>query len=475
MYKKNRLNVLLAIFITTAFIMPITVFADNEKHVDNSINTESHTVFAEFATATTCGYCKYAHAALKTIYATGDYPFYYVSLVCDKNSEAYTRAKNDYNFYGYPTVFFDGGYKVNLGGGTNNEAQYRSSIDSCINRDVSNIYIDIAVAWLGGTEMKIDVSVNNNEISEYNGIIRVYITEIESSMGWKDTAGYLYTFPFLDYAFNEEISIPAEGIWSDSTTWDGASNGFPTITEDNIMIIAAVFNDEWHQGYAYPPSGNPFDAYYVDETAAAMTNVNHPPNKPDTPSGPTSGIVGVEYTYTSSTTDIDGDDVYYMWNWGDGPSSKWFGPYNSGDTTESSHTWDDEGIYDVRVKARDVYSESVWSSDPLTVHIGDVPIIKIGDITGGLFKINAVIKNIGSADATCVDWSIALDGGFILLGKETTGSIVCIPAGDEATISSGLILGFGKTVITVTADIPESFDTKDADARIFLFFIKINY
>jgi hypothetical protein len=32
------------------------------------------------------------------------------------------------------------------------------------------------------------------------------------------------------------------------------------------MVIAAVFNDEWNQGYSYPPSENPFDAYYVDDT-----------------------------------------------------------------------------------------------------------------------------------------------------------------------------------------------------------------
>ena len=126
----------------------------------------------------------------------------------------------------------------------------------------------------------------------------------------------------------------------------------------------------------------------------------------------------------------------------------------------------------MRVKARDGYgAESGWS-DPLEVSIGDVPIIKIGDISGGLFKISTVIKNIGSADATNVDWSIVLDGGFILLGKETTGSIVSIPAGDETEISSSLIFGFGKTVITVTTECTEgSSDTKTQDAFVFLFFI----
>jgi hypothetical protein len=84
-------------------------------------------------------------------------------------------------------------------------------------------------------------------------------------MGWLDTNGDLYTMAFLDWAFNEAVSIPSGGTWSKSMTWNGALAGFPSVTQDNTMVIAAVFNDEVHQGYSYPPSQNPFDAYYVDD------------------------------------------------------------------------------------------------------------------------------------------------------------------------------------------------------------------
>ena len=71
-----------------------------------------------------------------------------------------------------------------------------------------------------------------------------------------------------------------------------------------------------------------------------------------------------------------------------------------------------------------------------------------------------------------VNWSFSLDGGNILLGKETTGFILSLPAGDEKEISSRLILGFGKTVITATAECAEgSSDTKTRDAFVFLPFI----
>jgi len=89
-----------------------------------------------------------------------------------------------------------------------------------------------------------------------------------------------------------------------------------------------------------------------------------------------------------------------------------------------------------------------------------------------LFKVNAVIKNTGGVDALAVNWSIALDGGFILAGKETSGRIAGIFAGGEVAIRSDFIFGFGKTVITVSAETAGSSDTVEQDAFVLLFLIK---
>ena len=94
---------------------------------------------------------------------------------------------------------------------------------------------------------------------------------------------------------------------------------------------------------------------------------NHPPDKPDRPSGEMNGRVGKSYTYYSRTTDPDDDKVYYMFDWGDGTTSGWIGPFTSGSTVSASHVWTTWGTYDVRVKAKDVHgAESSWS-DPLPV------------------------------------------------------------------------------------------------------------
>ena len=208
------------------------------------------------------------------------------------------------------------------------------------------------------------------------------------------------------------------------------------------------------------------------DPAQRVRMATKPPETPERPNGPTEGIVDYNYTFSTSTTDPEGNQVYYKWNWGNSSVSEWIGPYNSGTTVFASHWWAEKGNYEVTVKAKDVHdAESNWSV-PTTIHIYDRPILKIGNITGGLFKVNAVIKNTGSVDAIGVNWSISLDGGFILAGKETLGRIAGVSAGGEVAISSGFIFGFGKTVITVSAETANSSDTVEQDAFVLLFFIK---
>jgi len=199
---------------------------------------------------------------------------------------------------------------------------------------------------------------------------------------------------------------------------------------------------------------------------------NRPPETPDAPDGPDEGVTGVEYTFTAVTSDPDGDQIYYMFDWEDGNDSGWVGPYNSGQTGNASHIWEAAGDFPVKVKAKDDYGESDWSPEH-TITIIAGPKLDISIITGGLFKVSAKIKNIGATAATDVQWSIKLEGGT-LIGKETEGTGLDIPAGGSETVTSNLILGFGPTVITATAEVPESSDTREQSGFVFLFFIKVN-
>jgi hypothetical protein len=107
-----------------------------------------------------------------------------------------------------------------------------------------------------------------------------------------------------------------------------------------------------------------------------------PPAQPTRPVGQTLGIWNIPYTYTSSTTDPNSDQIFYLFEWGDGTNTGWLGPYSSGTTGTGTHTWTVLGTYNVKVKARDVWGAgSVWS-EPLVVTITDNNPPNTPEITG---------------------------------------------------------------------------------------------
>ena len=275
-----------------------------------------------------------------------------------------------------------------------------------------------------------------------------------------------YTFVATD---PEEDDVYYEIDWGDGeiTNWIGPSAAGEEITrshswsENGSYEVIAKAKDFWNEGWWTDP---PF----------LVSIGNHAPWPPEQPSGPALGSIDIEYTYSTSTTDEEGDEIWYRWDWGDGTFIE-LGPYASGDTCYASHTWTSPDTYDVRVKAKDGLGESLWSDPPLQVSIV-ISAIRISEITGGLLKVNAVIENTGEWEATDVSWHINLVGGLIFIGSNSSGEISNIPVDGETTISSeGIIFGFGQTVVTVTAQAPDgSHDTYKRNALVLLFFVKIN-
>ena len=182
-----------------------------------------HTIFIEEATATWCPYCPLMAEALNNVYESDDYPFYFVALVADENQIAEERVINDYNLYGYPTAFFDGGYQV-LVGGYDDESYYRTRIERCGERDIYELNLSISVGWLGDGDLEIDIAITNLENNppekpSING----------PSTGQKDTE-YEYTFSTLD-PDGDDLYYYIE--WGDDKIeeWIG-----PYDTGENLMV-----------------------------------------------------------------------------------------------------------------------------------------------------------------------------------------------------------------------------------------------
>ena len=243
-----------------------------------------------------------------------------------------------------------------------------------------------------------------------------------------------------------------------STHWNGPwtdlGTGMGTTEFDlaNASMTSVQYLKIVDDGTGNPSEINPgCDIDAVENFAAA--GADQPPANPTQPQGPVAGAANVAYSYTTTTNDPESQQVYYQWSWGDSVSP-WLGPYTSGAVAEATHSWVAAGDYLVKVKAKDILgAESGWSNS-ITVHIETSPQIVVGEITGG-FGVTAKVNNTGAGVATNVNWSISLSGGFVLLGRETTGTITVIQPGFSPQIKTGFVFGIGKLSITVTADTAE--------------------
>jgi hypothetical protein len=158
---------------------------------------------------------------------------------------------------------------------------------------------------------------------------------------------------------------------------------------------------------------------------------SNPPVIPAAPSGPTHGVRDVEYLFSTSTIDPDGDQIFYMFSWDDGTSSQWLGPYSSGIPISTSHSWSEIGTYTVKVKAKDTNGATSDWSQPHEISIvlndaPDTPTIS-GPATGApgknyLFKVQTSDANgddvyyyIDWGDGTSTEWI-----GPFTSGEQTT-------------------------------------------------------
>jgi len=171
------------------------------------------------------------------------------------------------------------------------------------------------------------------------------------------------------------------GSYDWSPTNPGGSDSIIYELNKNIIINNQRVGDALYNSKLYCTTNFGWNSYleyldlytfnlYGDPSLVLQgVNVEGKPDKPTTPSGPSNGNSGEEYTYTTFTTDPDGDQIYYMWDWGDETFSEWLGPYGSGEECLESHIWNDVEDYNIKVKAKDTnHIQSPWS-DPLPVSI----------------------------------------------------------------------------------------------------------
>ena len=109
--------------------------------------------------------------------------------------------------------------------------------------------------------------LTKSDPEEYIGWLRIFVVEPVSR--WLDDQGNNYHYGFLDFALDSILILPDGSRSYTSFDWDASLSRFGDIMDSNIMVVATMFKTTPHQGYSFPPSYNPFTAYYCDAVAAA--------------------------------------------------------------------------------------------------------------------------------------------------------------------------------------------------------------
>ncbi|HUI40023.1 MAG TPA: PKD domain-containing protein [Methanothrix sp.] len=179
----------------------------------------------------------------------------------------------------------------------------------------------------------------------YSGVSYSYNTTARDS----DGDAVKYTFDWRDGSQSETGYIPSGSEGIASHIWSCAGSYRLRARATDIKGATSAWSDELE----------------------VNITTNHPPNTPSAPSGPTTGHVRSSYTYSASTSDPDGDNVKYTFDWGDKTQNE-TDFVKSGIAVNASHTWQKAGTYYVKVKAADGKVESAWSPT-LTVRISGTP------------------------------------------------------------------------------------------------------
>ncbi len=106
-----------------------------------------------------------------------------------------------------------------------------------------------------------------------------------------------------------------------------------------------------------------FGGFDEGVVSISINPVPDAPSKPSVDVSSYSAYEGETITFYVTATDNDGDKIRYGFDWnGDGSIDEWSGFFDSGEEMIIKHSWNEKGVYPVRVKAEDEQKyESEWS------------------------------------------------------------------------------------------------------------------
>ncbi|MFH2056605.1 MAG: hypothetical protein ABIJ61_11650 [bacterium] len=230
-----------------------------------------------------------------------------------------------------------------------------------------------------------------------------------------------YNFAGYPSCFFDGGAAVLVGGYPDAASYTNLINQVYHDPVDDLYLSVSM---EWIAG----------DQFRVDVELASNDLTNAPPEKPALPSGPAEVDEGGGGTYVTSTTDLDGDQIWYQWCVGEF-CLDWYGPYAPGDTCQLSRTFGAAGEVEIHVTAKDNWEESV-ASDPLLVTViepvcGDANRDGFPNITDAVMLIDFIFNQgpapepLSVGDCNCDQITNITDAVFLVDYIFNSGSAPC--------------------------------------------------
>jgi len=199
----------------------------------------------------------------------------------------------------------------------------------------------------------------------FRGSVYVFV---RSGTGWLEVAKLVASDGAMVDFFGCSVSISGDYAIIGAVGDDSARGSVYVFVRSGTSwlevakLVASDGVDGDYFGYSVSISGDyAISGAPNDDSSRGSAYVfirNQPPN-PMGIDGPDHGKPGVEYTYCINLSDPNNDSLFVLWDWGDGISTGWIGPYVSGEEVCDSHIWSKKGTYTISVTVKDIYGATV--------------------------------------------------------------------------------------------------------------------
>jgi len=249
---------------------------------------------------------------------------------------------------------------------------------------------------------------------------RTYVDRIRAA-GYNHDTGLGENIAAGYYTAESVFGLPGHPGWKDSP-----GHNANMLNPNYVVIGIGIAENDGSDYKVYWTTD--FGGYDDGSPQPPPPTPNNPPSVPVTPSGPTTGYSGTSYSFSTSTTDPDGDQVKYTFDWGDGTLST-TNLQASGSTGSLSHTWSGQGEFHVWARATDSKGASSDWSSPFTITIQNrppnTPSTPSGPTTGYTATVYSFTTSATDPDGNHLqytfDWG---DGSNTTIGFFASGSPV---------------------------------------------------